>query len=113
MFSKLIQKQQTQILALMSNLMDWRVFLLIIPAMYFQQQDLSLAATLLSSLSGMLVLVIFAHLARKILQPSVDSQKMAADVNDGENDMAKALLYFSHTILFIVVLGLSVYWVRG
>lgn len=79
---------------------DWRGWLLAAPAMYLGAEYVPDTIGIVKALIVALVCLSFAHMARKILIPSIDNQALVTLM--GTNPLALALVYFSNTLIYIV-----------
>jgi hypothetical protein len=87
---------------------DWRLLVLIIPALVVLSTDLPILLTLGYALSAILLVVALAHFARRILFPYLDLEVIS---NRAVQSPAGAGLVFLGTALIIlaVILGTAVW----
>lgn len=91
-------------------LRDWRVYLLLIPVVYFYFLDAPLAKSIFTLLAGMATILLAAHLVRQILFPYIDLKDAWGQVI--KEPLAAAIGLFSVLFFLCVVLWVVASWVK-
>lgn len=86
---------------------DWRGWLLAAPAMYLGAEYVPDTIGIVKALIVALVCLSFAHIARKVLIPSIDNQALVTLM--GNSPVALAIVYFSNTLIYVVA-AISFVW---
>lgn len=91
---------------------DHRLWLLLLPAFaVLFMLDAPVAKSLLFSLAGMMLVLGFAHLARRVLLPSLD---LSEDIDKAEQgSIAAAMLVIATLGFYCVIMLGAVLWLRG
>lgn len=101
----------TQLLKVLSGLVDARFLALAMPSFAYLYTDPAIAGTIMYSVAAMVCFAAVSHLLRKIFFPYVDMKEFSDTAL--RDPKAAAIVFASVTLLLCTILLTTVMWLKG